>query len=206
MDFVYKGVVLGLILAVAIGPVFFSLIQTSIKQGFGAGVFMALGISLSDVAYIVLVTFGMYQIFGESQWQHSMGMVGGGVLILFGLGSIIKARRKVAAVEVPLGERYSGVFRLIAKGFIINGVNPVVPLFWIGVGLSVSEYGFSGADHFGFFAVVIATVFITDLLKAYLAGKIRHWVTPRFLSILNVSVGVALILFGGRMLFFGVDI
>jgi threonine/homoserine/homoserine lactone efflux protein len=205
MDVLYRGLGLGLILAVAVGPVFFSLIQTSIKQGFGAGVFMALGISLSDIAYIVLVTLGLYHAFGESSMQQSMGMAGGIILILFGLVSIIRARRKVKAMDVPMGERQSGILRLIAKGFVINGISPFVPIFWIGVGLSSSDYGYSGWDHFGFFAVVIGTVFLTDLLKAYLAGKLSQWITPRFLSILNVSVGVALILFGGRLIFFGVD-
>jgi len=46
---VRTGIILGLTLAVLIGPVFFALLQTSIHKGFGAGVLVAIGISASDI-------------------------------------------------------------------------------------------------------------------------------------------------------------
>jgi len=48
MEAVFNGVIYGLVLAVLVGPVFFTLIQTSIERGFKSGVYVAIGISLSD--------------------------------------------------------------------------------------------------------------------------------------------------------------
>ena len=50
---IQTGITLGLTLAILLGPVFFALIQTSISKGFLKGLFLAIGISISDSVYIL---------------------------------------------------------------------------------------------------------------------------------------------------------
>ncbi|HBR53422.1 MAG TPA: lysine transporter LysE, partial [Flavobacteriaceae bacterium] len=44
----------GFLLAFAVGPVFFTLIETSITKGFKAGVFFDLGAMTADIIFIVI--------------------------------------------------------------------------------------------------------------------------------------------------------
>jgi threonine/homoserine/homoserine lactone efflux protein len=44
MDIILKGIVSGIVLALLIGPVFFTILQTSIEKGFWSGVFVAIGV------------------------------------------------------------------------------------------------------------------------------------------------------------------
>jgi threonine/homoserine/homoserine lactone efflux protein len=95
-----------------------------------------------------------------------------------------------------------GFFRYLIKGFIINGLSPMVPIFWIGVVSIASldlEYT-SGISFTIFFASLLLTVLFTDVAKAYLADKLRSLVTSRFMTIMNVTLGIILIVFGSRLL------
>ena len=48
----FEGLFFGLLLSVMIGPVFFTLLQTSLEQGFYRGLFVAIGASMSDLLII----------------------------------------------------------------------------------------------------------------------------------------------------------
>ena len=47
----------GFLLAFAVGPVFFTLIETSITKGFKAGLFFDLGAIFADIVFIVIAYF-----------------------------------------------------------------------------------------------------------------------------------------------------
>ena len=48
----FSGIGFGLLLAIMLGPVFFTILQTSLHEGFKAGLFLAFGVLLSDAAVI----------------------------------------------------------------------------------------------------------------------------------------------------------
>lgn len=195
---VVNGLVFGLVLAVLIGPVFFTLLQTSIEKGFDKAVLVAIGIFFSDVVYINLAYFGLSQFIKSSEYNKWIGYAGGVILIVFGVFSLFKSRKKTAVIHRSVSVK--GFFRYIFKGFIINGISPFVLLFWVGsMSMATIEYGYSGKTLIVFFGIIMLIVFITDVLKAYLAGKLRRLITPRLFTILNVIVGIALIAFGLRM-------
>ncbi|MBL6445982.1 LysE family transporter [Fulvivirga sp. 29W222] len=195
---VVNALIFGLVLAVLIGPVFFTLLQTSIEKGLNKAILVAIGIFFSDVVYINLAYFGLSQFINDSEYKEWIGYTGGGILIVFGIVSLFKSRKKTNIVHRSVSVK--GFFRYIFKGFIINGVSPFVLLFWLGaMSMATIEYGYSGETLVLFFGVIMLIVFITDVIKAYLAGKLRALITPRLFTILNVAVGLALIAFGLRM-------
>ena len=55
MSFYFQGVTLGITLAFLMGPALFVLLQTSLNRGLKAGLFIALGIFLSDVSVLTYV-------------------------------------------------------------------------------------------------------------------------------------------------------
>jgi threonine/homoserine/homoserine lactone efflux protein len=204
IEIVLKGVASGIILALLIGPVFFTIIQTSIERGFKSGFFVALGVSLSDTLYIFLSYLGLSQLFTSTTFQSFLTYGGGAMLLCFGgYYLFIKSRRMMnfSLTDVPPGR---SPLRLAAKGFIINGLSPMVLIFWIGtVGIATSELGYTNSkDAITFFASIIITVFATDICKAKLADKLRSLLTPRLVRILNIVLGIVLIVFGLRLIFY----
>jgi len=202
MEIVFNGLKLGFVLAFLVGPVFFTIIQTSVEKGFWNGVLVSLGVSLSDILYVTICYFGLVQFINEPGFRVYLAYFGGGILILFGLYHVfVKSRRNMhPALDVANEKK---LYRYFVKGFVINGLSPMVLIFWIGtISVASIDFGYSrGYEFFIFFSVVLATVLTTDILKAYLADKLRRLVTKRLMMIMNILVGVCLIIFGGRLIF-----
>ena len=130
-----------------------------------------------------------------------MAYVGGGILILFGLYYLmVKSRRSQQTVVPASSERKT--YRYIMKGFIINGLSPMVLIFWIGtISVASLNFGYSkGLEFLVFFAAVLVTVLATDLLKAYLADKLRKLVTAKSIMVMNIILGIVMIGFGARLI------
>lgn len=201
MEIVFNGLKLGIVLAFLVGPVFFTIIQTSVEKGFGNGVLVSLGVSVSDILYVTVCYFGLVQFINEPGFRVYLAYAGGGILVLFGLYHLfIKSRRNVHPSLDITNEKK--LYRYFIKGFIINGLSPMVLIFWIGtISVASIDFGYSkGFEFFIFFSVVLATVLTTDILKAYLADKLRRLVTKRSMMIMNIVVGLCLIIFGSRLI------
>jgi threonine/homoserine/homoserine lactone efflux protein len=203
---IINGIKLGLVLAFLVGPVFFAIVQTSVERGFWNGFLVALGVSLSDTFYVAVCYFGLAQFINNEQNKIYMAYGGGVILILFGLyHMLIKSRRSLKGEMKHIEEK--GKFRFFLKGFIINGISPMVILFWLGaISVASVDFGYSrGIQFFIFFTTVLVTVLGTDILKAYLGHKLRRLVTTKSLMVLNILVGVILLMFGTRLLLLARD-
>jgi threonine/homoserine/homoserine lactone efflux protein len=79
----------------------------------------------------------------------------------------------------------------------------MVLIFWIGtISVASMDFGYSlGYEFFIFFGMVLVTVLATDILKAYLADKLRRLITKRLMMIVNIIVGICLIIFGARLIY-----
>ena len=198
MDVVINGLVFGLLLCVLIGPVFFALIQNSIEKGFKAGFFMAIGIAVSDAFYILVTYLGISQLTNNEQFNMWLGGLGGVIMLGFGIFYMFKP---VSAKGLKqLHQKSTKWFQQIIKGFFLNGVNPFVLFFWIGIVSKVGvDFSYTTNEAVSFFSVLVSTVFLVDILKSYFAVKLSEIVTPRFIKIMNSVVGVALILFSIRL-------
>lgn len=203
MDIILNGIVSGIVLALLIGPVFFAIVQTSIERGFWNGALVATGASLSDIVYITISYLGLTHIVETESFRQYLAYGGGVVLLLFGLYYLLIKRKQLLQFD-PEKMQSRSWFRLVGKGFIINGLSPMVLFFWIAtVSVATTQLGYTSTRQVvTFFTAVVATVFSTDLLKAKLADKLRQLVTVRSIRIMNIVLGVLLIIFAGRLIFF----
>ena len=87
---ILSGISFGLLLAIMLGPVFFALLQTSLHEGFKAGVFLASGVLASDATLIALCYVFAKQMELMSSHKIATGWVGGMILISFGLVNFFK--------------------------------------------------------------------------------------------------------------------
>jgi threonine/homoserine/homoserine lactone efflux protein len=194
-DPIIKGAAAGLLLAVLIGgPVFVGLIKISIEKGFLIGLLFAMGVIISDASYFVLSYVGISQLKNSNLVEELLGAGGGAFMIIFGIHLMVtKEKPKDVDDKVIQGS----LFRSMLSGFLINTLNPSALLFWIATVSTVTvEFSNNSKQIFAFFIVSMSFVFGTDVLKAYLAGKVKSIVTPKFLLWLHRISGLVLVAIG----------
>jgi threonine/homoserine/homoserine lactone efflux protein len=200
MSALFEGIALGLTLSLifGFGPALFALIQTSMHRGFWSGALLAFGIFLSDLLLVGLGFFGAVKIFYNSQNQYLFGILGGIVLIIFGIVTFtrrVKIDQQTGKEEEP--ESTPGPVTFILKGFFINITNPFVWIFWMGVVVGfTANYKESLLSLLIFFAAALGTIFTFDILKCFSAYKIKKYLQPNYITWINRVAGVGIVLFG----------
>jgi len=193
---VRTGIILGLTLAVLIGPVFFALLQTSIHKGFGAGVLVAIGISASDIFYIFISNIFVSTLQNLATIEYWLGIVGGTVLILIGIQTFFRPPKLNNDNSLPKRTAAHNA-GLIGRGFILNFTHPGVIIFWLSVtGVLSAEFQYTINEKLMLFSFTALTVLSTDILKSFAAHKIKKLLTNKILIILNHTMGILLIIFG----------
>lgn len=205
----FEGALLGLLVAISLGPAFFAIIQTSINKGFKYGVFMAMGISLSDMSLVTISYLIGATLFDDPQNKVYVGLIGGIILIIFGSVSWAKKpeilKRRNVNYQTPAGKP---LFLYTIRGFFLNIANPFLFFFWFGALGFVGKNAVEGnmlESTIMFFAGTFSVVFATDILKSYVGDKIKGFLRPRKELILNKTVGIALVIFGVVLIFRTLD-
>ena len=205
MDFnVITPITVGFFTAFIMGPVFWVLLETSITKGFKAAVAFDLGVMLADVCFIGVCYLGSFQLLEEDQNKQGLFVLGGTILLLYGLFSWIN-RNKKSKDQPEIQESKENYFGLAAKGFAINILNVGVFIFWGGVTIvSSPASGKSFTSFVLFFSIVLLSYFITDLLKISVANRFKSLLTGKGIVIVNSVVSLILIVSGLVLILKGV--
>lgn len=190
------GLILGITLAslFGFGPALLALLQTSLSRGFKSGFALAFGIFLSDLFLVMLSFEGVTQVVEEPKNKLAFGIVGGITLIVFGVLTYLK-KTQIEAQEIKV--KNPRIFAFIIKGFFLNVANPFIWLFWMGTMIAIStNYEKDESAILVMFSVTLLTVLISDLLKSFLADRLKPLITVKLLITINRVAGVGLILFG----------
>jgi threonine/homoserine/homoserine lactone efflux protein len=197
-----KGFLLGLTLSFMIGPLFFSVVEATLERGTRAGLALASGIWASDLGFIFVVERGLRSIealVAVPGFRFWAGVVGGGVLVAFGVGSWLKARAatNANATEQQILMDEKGWWGPLLRGFVINTLNPGTLIFWLGTATGiVVPNGWSTADMSLFFGAMMSVLVVTDVLKVYGAKRLRQWLTPSHILLVRRTIGAVLLAFG----------
>lgn len=191
-----QGMLFGLALCFSIGPAFFGLIQTSLRNGYGSGIAMAIGIFLSDLTYLLLAYFGLSGWLVDEKYAIPVGITGGVLLLGYGLAQILK-KPVVQSVEGASEPQRPTYGSSALKGFLMNLFNPFVIFLWIGaIGLASNKLDHDTTRIIAFFAATLATVLGTDILKSLAAGKIKSYLNETVIHRVNIIAGIILIISG----------
>lgn len=198
---ILQAVPIGLVISVTPGAALFGIIQTSISKGFKAGVFFALGIALSDIIVLSLCIWGLANVMEEPRTRLIMSVLGGIILISYGLFTFLNRKTKLTSKRREVIEKAPTLqikpYQCIAKGFVFNFTNPFVWVLWIGI---LPYSGDTVRMQILFFACILLSVFIVDLLKSFFAGKIKNMITHEVGYIINRIVGLIFCLLGVIMI------
>lgn len=169
---ILQGICAGILFSFLTGPVFFSMIKTSIEKGFKAGFSLAIGVILSDIIFISLTIFSSQFVDYNPVYNQYIGIIGGLFLLGVGLYYLINQVKVNYETSEILKVRRSGY---ILKGFLMCLLSPTTLMFWIMVGGIVSgQLHYAMAEKVVFFIVAMATQLSVDLVKTYYAAKLRY--------------------------------
>ena len=205
MDFnVLTPITVGFFSAFIMGPVFWVLLETSITKGFKAAVAFDLGVMFADVCFIGICYLGSFQLLEDEQNKQGLFVLGGTILLLYGLFSWIN-RAKKNKDQPDIQESKENYFGLAVKGFAINILNVGVFIFWGGVTIvSSPASGKSFTSFVLFFSIVLLSYFITDLIKISVANRFKSLLTGKGIVIVNSIVSLILIVSGLVLILKGV--
>jgi len=197
-------ITVGFFTAFIMGPVFWVLLETSITKGFKAAVAFDLGVMFADVCFIAVCYLGSFQLLEDDQNKQGLFVLGGTILLLYGIFSWIN-RNKKSKNQPEIQESKENYFGLAAKGFAINILNVGVFIFWGGVTIvSSPASGKSFTSFVLFFSIVLFSYFITDLLKISVANRFKSLLTGKGIVIVNSIVSLILIVSGVVLILKGV--
>jgi threonine/homoserine/homoserine lactone efflux protein len=190
-----KGITIGLLLSISVGPALFSVIKQSLNNGHKGGMAFAFGVSASDLA-LVLIANVFTELFKSLQlYEKQIGITGSVFLITIGVFFLFFKKVKVnESGKQIFSHSKSDLFKISLSGFFMNLLNPGVIIFWITISTTLITY--SVKHKIIIYTTCLIIVLLADIAKVFMAGKIRNRLTPHNIHILNRINGIILIVFG----------
>jgi threonine/homoserine/homoserine lactone efflux protein len=191
-----SGILIGLSLSILTGPLLITLIQAGLEKGKWAGFMVAMGIWLSDIAFIAaaISSFSLIEKWvAQPAVIWALGLGGGLVLIGIGLGLMLSRQVEWKPTDSSLRKR--DAFSYWMKGFLVNTLNPFTFFFWLGLMGSTLSTG-NLNQTLATAAGIIGTLMLTDSLKILLAEQIGKLLTSALLLRLRKISGAILLVFG----------
>jgi threonine/homoserine/homoserine lactone efflux protein len=198
MHSLIEGIALGLTLDLffGFGPAFFAEIQTGIHRGFYKGFILALGVFLNDLILVGLSIIGAHVIMNTMHKYQILGVIGGVILILFGIATY-RDKIEITGEDEDININEPHVLMYMLKGFLLNIANPFVWLFWPTVVLGVATpFMNTTLDIVFFFSGTLLMFLLVDTTKVFLASRIKNYITDKMLHLINKVAGVGLFVFG----------
>ena len=182
-----------IILFLTPGPVWIALIARTVSGGTKSAISLALGVSLGDFLWPIVVFFGLgFLVSLYSEILILFRYLAAIILTIMGIQTILNSRKKLY-LNSQLTK--SGFFAGFSAGFIAVTANPKASLFYLT--LLPSFFNF---DTINFFDIIIISIvsfsvpMIGNILMILFLSKVRSFLSsPNSVRITNVVSGVLLI-------------
>ncbi len=198
-----KGLALGVLLTLSVGPVIFTIIKQSINHGKEGGFSFVAGVWISDIMIVVLSNAFSEWVTQMLEYKKAIGYTGSLFLVAMGVYFVFfkKVRLKT---EVEAGEfRFtkSDFVKLSLSGFLVNTLNPSIFFFWL---LNATAFAVTHTlkQRIIIFTSCLLLNMTSDIIKVIMAGRLRERLTLRNMSLITRVSGTILIGFGCA-LFYG---
>jgi threonine/homoserine/homoserine lactone efflux protein len=199
LDAIIKGFTLGLLLAISVGPIVFTVIKQSLNNGRPGGLAFIAGISVSDIMLVVLANL-FTNLFDEIKAHKAvLAIVASAFLILVGVYYLFFKKANLKTNVGSVDFKSHDYIKIFVKGFVMNIFNPGIIIFWLTTATSFVDHPLN--KRILIFTIALLIALFADVFKVLLAAKIRQRLTPKNIHRLNQVNGVILIGFGIVIIF-----
>ena len=198
---ILDGFLTGLILQIAIGPVFFFILNISLQKTIMDGLFAVSAVTLADYIFIALAVLGVGKLLEKPKIKLTLGIISSLVLILFGIIMIISVNPS-NQVNSPANLSESSYIASFISAFLLTISSPLTIVFWTSLfAAKAIERGYAQKQliYFGLAAGLATLVFLGSSVT--LLAIMRAKIPVMLLRISNIAVGSLLIFYGVVRLF-----
>jgi threonine/homoserine/homoserine lactone efflux protein len=194
LESLIKGFGLGIILAVSVGPVIFTILKQSINTGHKGGFSFVGGVWLSDILLVIIANMFSTLVMQALHFKATIAYIGATFVLGMGIYYVFFKKVVVAdenkVVAITFGKK--AFTRSFMSGFIINTLNPSVMLFWL-INATAFAATHTVVERSILFGTCLLVNIIADVVKVLLAAKVRHSLTPHNIKMINKVSGTILI-------------
>lgn len=190
-----SGIPIGFIFSFALGPVFFTIIKTSLERGFKSTISITIGVILADLVLLALAYSGV-EAFLPTDMDISLwvNLIGGSFLIILGIITLLNRNKIAQGRDITPSKLF---FKNMVTGFFLNSLNPANFMEWVGTaGLLKTKYHFEVYQNVSFFTGALLGAAATSLAISYFAARLRKVLSVRVMRGINIVSGVLFLGFG----------
>jgi L-lysine exporter family protein LysE/ArgO len=174
----------GFFMGFGFGPVFFSILQSSLEKGWKSGVIIAFGTGLSET---IIATI--------PEISYPLKMVGAVSLLIM---AALQWRKKEEKQENILSG-FTGA-RLFVKGILLTVSNPLNFLIWSGINFHLKSYSFSKAVEAFHLYGLILIIFLSQMTVIFFSHKIKDRLDEKYSKVFKWILTVVLVLAAAKIL------
>jgi threonine/homoserine/homoserine lactone efflux protein len=201
VEAILKGLAMGLLLVISVGPVIFTVIKQSINNGRGGGFSFVAGVWISDFLLVILSNLFSELVTTIMDFKMQIGIAGSAFLIGMGIFYFFFKKVHLHPEDISLPPlRSSDHAKIVLQGFLLNTLNPAVMAFWLTTATAIAV-SHSIRDRIIIFTTALVVNMTADVIKVTLAGKLRRKLTVKNIRLINKISGLILLIFGSVLLF-----
>ena len=207
MDFLLRGLIIGVSIAAPVGPIGLLCIQrTVVIQGRTSGLVSGLGAATADAVYGSVAGFGLDLVsnflIDQRMWIH---LIGGALLLLLGI-KVLLTRPAEQAAQTKYTVRGRGIWWSYLSTFLLTITNPMTILSFVavfaalGVANSSNDYVSASFTVIGVFLGSALWWLILSSVAGWLRGNLNRtailWI-GRLSAIIIIGFGIVGIVSAG---------
>ncbi len=200
IEAILKGIAMGLLLVISVGPVIFTVIKQSINNGRGGGFSFVIGVWISDFILVVLSNLFSTLVTTLMDFKMQIGIAGSIFLMAMGIFYIFFKKVHIHPEDISISLKTSDHAKIVLQGFLLNTLNPAVIAFWLTAATAIAV-SHTIRDRIIIFATALLLNMSADIAKVTLAGKLRKKLTVKNIRLINKISGLILVIFGTVLLF-----
>lgn len=191
---ILSGLGTGMILQLAIGPIFFFIMNLVLQRTIFDGLIGALAVTIVDYFYITLGIMGIGRLLKNKKFKKYFGIISSIVLIIFGF-FIIKGTTNLNFSNAV--NPTTSLFMSFASVFILTISSPMTIVFFTSLFTTKAiEHSYTKKDLILFGLGTGLATFLFMSLSVIIFSLIKGAISLLVIQILNIIVGCLLIGYG----------